>query len=176
MTTRRTSLRPRAWLAVLLGLQLVAWPATATAHPFFVTICQIDHNPETLALEITFRFFTDDLERGLEDHAGTRLFLGTDRESEATDRHLIDYLTSQVDIATDAGPARLRYVGKEVELDLTYCYVEVPDVPVPSRVSITNRILLEQFESQTNIVHVTVGGTQKSLLLRSGHVSDAVEF
>lgn len=170
------ALRRRTAFALLLGLQVAVWPAVGGAHPFYVTICQIDHNPTTRSLEITFRFFTDDLERALEDQADTRLFLGTERELEATDRHFFDYLTSHVDVATDAGPVQFRYVGKEVEPDLTWGYVEVPDVSTPSRISVTNRILLEQFDSQTNIIHVTVGGSQKSLLLRNGHITDAVEF
>ena len=159
-----------------LGCLAAAWLCLAAAHPFYVTLCQIDHNPETRGLEITFRFFTDDLEQALDADAGTRLFLGTPRELDRTDTALFDYLNARVQVDLDGTRATLRFVGKEVEPDLTWCYVDVVDVDAPSHVEVTNRILLERFEAQTNIVHVTVGGTQKSLLLREGAVSGSLTF
>ncbi len=154
----------------------VSLAAIVLAHPFYVTICQIDHNPDTRSLEVTFRFFTDDLERALDSHAETHLYLGTDRELAETDRHLLDYLASRVRLEVDGEPVELRFVGKEVEPDVSWCYVEVLDVVAPSRLTMTNRILLEHFETQTNIVHATVDGEQRSLLLRAGAAVGTLEF
>lgn len=164
----------RTWLA--LGVWAVTATVAVSAHPFYVTVSQIDHNATTRALEITVKFFTDDLERALEQRAGSSPFLGSDREAPTADSELFAYVASHLEIAVDGRATTLRYVGKEVEVDATWCYVEVLDVSPPSRVTITNRLLLDQFDTQSNIVHVKVGGVQKSLLLRQGHVSEHLTF
>jgi len=164
----------RTW--PVLGLWLVVSTGVVSAHPFYVTVSQIDHNASERTLEITIKFFTDDLQRALEQRAGSPLFLGTDREADAASQRLFEYVVANVELVIDGHAATLRYVGKEVETDATWCYVEVVDVASPTRITVTNRLLLDYFDTQSNIVHVKVGGVQKSLLLRDGHVSEQLAF
>lgn len=168
-------LRFKFYLAVL-PVFLLASAVSGIRHPFYVSICQIDHNPEAKSLEITFKIFTDDLEKALEAQGTGKLYLGDPREAQEADRYLYNYLKNQVVIVVNEDTATFRYVGKEVELDVTWCYVEIPKVPEVKTITVTNRILLEIYEDQTNLVHVKAGGRQKSMLLRKGNVTDTVEF
>ncbi|RIK75977.1 hypothetical protein DCC62_12210, partial [candidate division KSB1 bacterium] len=104
------------------------------------------------------------------------LYLGDPREAQEADRYLYNYLKNQVVIVVNGDTATFRYVGKEVEMDVTWCYVEIAQVTEVKKIAVTNRILLEIYEEQTNIVHVKAGGRQKSMLLRKGNVTDMVEF
>lgn len=155
---------------------LLAIVVSGFRHPFYVSICQIDHNPEAKSLEMTFKIFTDDLEKALEAQGTGKLYLGDPRESQEANRYLHNYLKNQVEIVVNGDTAAFRYVGKEVEMDVTWCYVEIAKVPEVKTITVTNRILLEIYEDQTNIVHVKAGRQQKSMLLRKGKIADTVEF
>lgn len=160
----------------VLPVFLLASAVSGARHPFYVSICQIDHNPEAKSLELTFKIFTDDLEKALEAQGTGKLYLGDPREAQEADRYLYNYLKSQVVIVVNGDTAAFRYVGKEVEMDVTWCYVEIASVAEVKKIAVANRILLEIYEDQTNIVHVKVDGKQKSMLLRKGKIADAVEF
>jgi len=145
-------------------------------HPFYVSICQIDHNAKTKSLEVTFKIFTEDLESALEAQGAERLHLGSERESVKTDRYILSYLKSHVTLQVDGDTVAFKYLGKEIEMDETWCYVEVPNVPSVNKLTIRNSLLMENFEAQQNIVHVKVGGKQKSLVLWKDKREGSVEF
>ncbi len=42
-------------------------------HPFYVSVCQVDFNPENRTFEISIKISTDDFERALEETTGKRL-------------------------------------------------------------------------------------------------------
>jgi hypothetical protein len=165
-------------LVVLLaaGAALLAGLAPSRAHPFHVSLCQIDHNPDARSLEITFKLFTDDLEQALEAQGAGRLHLGTEQESEEADRYISRYLERAVQVEVNGKPAAWRFLGKEVELDATWCYAEAPEVSAVKTVSVTDTILLDLFEDQANLVHVKANKQQKSLLLNRANPRGTVEF
>ena len=45
-------------------------------HPFYISVCSINHNIDTNTLEISFQFFTDDLEQALEINGTGQIYLG----------------------------------------------------------------------------------------------------
>ena len=75
--------------------------ALLIAHAYYVTICQIDHNVETASLEITFKFFTDDLENALREAGDSeaRLTVGSDRDE--ADVLVRDYLNKKFILAVN---------------------------------------------------------------------------
>ena len=145
-------------------------------HKFYVSICQIDFNSKTNSMEITFKIFTDDLENTLEAQGTGKLYLGSERESKDADRFIFNYLKTHFDLKVDNRPVQIKFLGKEVELDVTWCYIEVLDVEKITNITVTNSILIEQFEDQTNIVHVKVEKKQKSMLLHKARVSGSLDF
>ncbi|MDX2283289.1 MAG: DUF6702 family protein [Bacteroidia bacterium] len=150
-----------ALLAVLSGLGLAAFH-----HPFYVSVAEINHNPQAGSLEITVKVFTDDLERALEARSGgKRLFLGERQEAPETLPLLGAYLSEVFRIASDGQPRPWNWVGKETELEVTWIYLEIPDVGAPRHLQVENRLLTEYIDTQKNIVHARSGGELQSLLL-----------
>lgn len=170
--------RERWWArlaGILLGL-LSGALLLGFRHPFHVSVCQVDHNPQTQALEITFRIFTDDLEEALAAQGAQRLFLGDARESQAVDRYLCNYLNHAVLFVVNGDTANFRYVGRETETDITWCYVEIHKIAQVKKISVTSRLLQEIFEDQINLVHIKADGKLKSLQLRRGQATGTLEF
>jgi hypothetical protein len=168
-----------AYIAVVLVLALQFRAPLAAAgrpHDFHVCILEINHNLETRALEITVKIFTDDIERSIQALGGGALRLGDPREAANADALLFEYLQNRLSITLDTNPFKISWVGKEVELDALWCYLEVPSVGRFSEIGITNRILTEVFEDQANVVHVTASGITQSLFLSKSSLSGSLTF
>ncbi len=164
-----------------LALLALGWPSEGVGHPFYVSVCTIDFNSENRTLEIEVKIFTDDFERALEETTDRKFFLGTPKELEEADELIERYFEDHLKIWLNDSEIQLNYLGKEVEIDATWCYIESEEIPstkknLQGELTVTNRILLEPFDDQSNIVHITAEGKSKSLLLNRIQVTDSVEF
>jgi hypothetical protein len=63
-----------------------------------------------------------------------------------------------------------RWVGKEVESDLTFCYLELYRKPDFVSLTLTNDLLLAYFPEQQNIVDLSVMGTTQTLVFFKDHI------
>jgi hypothetical protein len=151
-----------AWAFLLIAVLI---SVSTIPHDFHVSITQIDHNPQTQSLEITVRIFTDDLEQTIRNLGGGELRLGGPHEAPDANRLLLEYFQNRLEIRVNDQPSVLKWVGKEIEPDVTWCYLEVYSVPVISSIQITNRILMEVFDDQKNIIHLKDSGQTQSLFL-----------
>ncbi len=156
---------------IALGLIALTW-----RHAYYLSICEIDHNLHTKALEIAVKIFTDDLEEALEAQGVEKLHLGTPQESKQAGRYIFEYLKNKLTFVVDGDTAAFDYVGKEVEMEVTWCYVEARNVAAVKKIAVSNRLLLERHDEQANIVHVKTGGMRKSLLLHKNKTAATLEF
>jgi hypothetical protein len=147
-----------------------------TSHKFYVSLVQIDHKQESGSLQVTMRIFTDDLERALDGYENRETNLGTQKELPGTNEILFNYISDNFRVTVNGRPATLSFVGKEVEVDVTWCYVEATGIPSLQSISVTNRMLTEVYEEQVNIIQIESGGINRSMLLKGGKPSDSVVF
>ncbi len=143
-----------------------------SAHPFYVSICELDYNREAESLEISLRIFTDDIENTLQNWSSKKLYLGEPNEIAQADSLLKDYILQVFSIKIDKEKPTLIYLGKEVEQELTWIYLEARNIPDFDEIEISNRLLFQSYPSQTNLVHVNHRQKIKSLLLTKNSPSD----
>lgn len=158
--------------AVVLALLLVSGApkgapqeTTAPAHPLYITVTEISHNPKDKILEISCKIFTNDLETVLEKAAKTKVDLSNAANKAATDKLIDEYVEKHLRLKVDGRAAGLHFVGSEKEADGTWSYFQVNDVPAVKRIDVVNDLLYDAFNQQINIMHVTVGGQRKSTRL-----------
>ncbi len=157
---------------VLMGISISSY----AIHQYYVSICQIDHNPKSETLEITFKIFTDDLERALEEQGKYDIELGTPKEHPATDSLIAKYIYDHFELKIDGLTKPMYFLGKEAELEATWCYVEVYKVPEIKELFIYNSILVDVFDDQNNLIHLNYKGEKSSLILHRGNVRKEVTF
>lgn len=132
-------------------------------HPFHVSVCDIEHDPETKALQISQRMFIDDLEIGLKAFHGVEKVDTYKPEDPARLDSLIEsYLKARLFIRVDEKELTLNYLGSELEGDARWAYLEVEGLESVTTAEISNLILLESFADQENIVHFKAKGKLKS--------------
>ena len=151
-------------------------PGSAVRHPFFVSTTEINHNAADKNLEISCRIFTDDFETTLTRAYHSKVDLFKPKDTAALDRFIFDYIKKHLVIKLDGKPVTLEYVGHEREQESVWSYLQVPNTPVPKKIEISNNILYDAFDQQINIMHVSVGGTRKSLKLNYPETAAKLEF
>ena len=152
------------WRLCLLVVAVLCVSANDGDHKFYISKTIIEFNPRSQQLEISVKMFTDDVEYMLGQVHGKPVKLGTDNESADADALLEQYLKQHFLCAVDGVGMEWRWVGKEVESDLIYCYLELYRKPDFTTFTLTNDLLVAYFPNQQNIVDLSIMGNTQTLV------------
>lgn len=131
-------------------------------HEFYISITSIDYNKETKQIEITGQYTAHDIEKAILKQTHIDLHVGEANEHEKADSLIYNYITSRLNLTTDKS-LKLNFVGKEFNLDETlWVYLESEPISKPKKITITNSVMTELFDAQSNITHVNFGSKQQT--------------
>ncbi len=150
--------------------------ASSVLHPFYVSVTEINHNASTKSLEISCKFFAEDLEQILEKDYKTQLDISAAKDKAAFDKDIPDYVTKRLALMVDGKPVALHYIGFEKDKESAYAYFEVSGIASVKNISATNSLLHDFIDQQINIMHVTVGGKRQSTKLDYPETKAAFNF
>lgn len=146
-------------------------------HPFHVSVCDIEHDPETKALQISQRLFMDDLALGLQNfHKLEYVDTYKPKDLKKLDSLIGAYIKAKLFITVDGKDVTFNYLGSELEGDARWCYIEVKDIDKVKQAEVANALLTETFDDQENIVHFKANGKLKSYKLNKREVSHTFKF
>jgi hypothetical protein len=158
-------------LFVLTGcLALLSWtPARRAdlraAHPYYISVVEINHNAKDKTLEISCKIFTNDFESTLEKNYKTKVDLTSPKDKAAMDKMVSDYVSKRLSLKADGRPVSYSYIGYEKQDEAIYSYFEVDNIPTVKKLDVTNSLLHDFSDQQINIVHCIVGGKRQSTKL-----------
>ena len=145
------------------------------SHKFYVSLVQVEFNQETEAVEITMKIFTDDLEYAIS--GSQRPYgLGAENEPPEADSILYGYIRKNFSITVNGKLYALNYIGKEVEMDVTWIYTEILGIESISSIEVSNLMLTELFADQVNLVNVKYLGQKKGMLLNRNNSSGIIHL
>ncbi len=162
--------------SVLIISLLLFWSATANAHPFYVSIVQVDFNKENKTLEISVKTFINDLMLALRNGGAPELFLGEERENKESDKTIFEYLKSNLEFTVNGKPVTFSFVGKELETDVVWSYLEIENIKELKKIEVKCSILTKTYDSQSNIIQINNGHEIKNLLLSKRKTEGSVTF
>jgi hypothetical protein len=120
-------------------------------HDFFVSILTIRHTPATRTLDLTWRITAHDIEHALENVAPLKL--GSDKEHPKADSILNAYFKQHL-VLFQEKQLTWNWVGKELDGETLYCYLQVDSISSPKDLLVQNTLLQDLFYEQQNLVHV----------------------
>lgn len=137
------------------------------AHDYYVGHTSIKYSEKNSSLELTTKLFTDDLLEVV-DAQNNDIFEPMLRQY--MQNHLVVYLNGQ------KKAEQLVWVGFEQEGDVTWIYQEIQRVKRLNEIKVSNKLLIDFFEQQSNIVQVTVGNQTKGMLFDSRETQKITTF
>ncbi|MEZ4798414.1 MAG: DUF6702 family protein [Flavobacteriales bacterium] len=137
-------------------------------HKFYVTNNIVEYNARTKLYEVTCKIFTDDLERAISPD-GKSMFLGSENENIDADAFIEKYVSDHFKITLNGQKMTFKYIGKEVEPDLTHVYFEFSYVDLPTSVTVENNCFFDIFEGHKNIIDLRLNGWYKTVILTAEH-------
>lgn len=151
------------------------------AHEFYLSICQVKYKPGDKAIRVSARLFINDLEDTIADSSGLRLMLNTDRQSAESDRRVFDYLRQKIGLKVNGRLLEARWVRLNFDYDAAICELEYPldnrqKAVEIENIYIGNRILLEKFDGQNNIVRLNIAGQKRTLQMDKRITSEMISF
>ena len=89
---------------------------------------------------------------------------------------LKEYLFQKFKIHVNGTPVSYTYIGKEYDIDVVKCYLEVTNVKKLSTLEIENKVLHDMFDEQQNIIHVKKNKKRRSLVLEKENPKGLLNF
>ncbi|MEQ8414586.1 MAG: hypothetical protein RIB71_08960 [Imperialibacter sp.] len=160
-------------MIVHISFVFVTW----LAHPFHVSVCDVEFNDKTKALEISQRIFLDDLEEALRKKSGwTTLDVVNPSDKKRFDALMKEFVIENLSIEINNKPVKLSYLGHEMESDAIWCYLEVTGVNNLTTIGVENSVLIDTFPDQVNLVHVKKEGKIRSLKLYRDNIKGSIDY
>ena len=150
--------------------------SAAPAHKFYVSITKMEYVKEKNSLQIITKIFTDDIEDVLQQRYDPAISLDTKKETNAAAEALKKYILQKINIKVNGKPVVLNYIGKEYDTDMVVAYMEVTGINTLKNVEIENKVLMELFPDQQNIVHLKTSKNRRSLILDKDQPSGKLKF
>ncbi len=131
-------------------------------HPIHVSTSNIEYNSQDNKLEVICTMFTDDFEAALAKQYRAKTDLNKAEMHAAMDALIKQYIAANLNIKTDNAPAKLNYLGFEINREAVDVYLESDKIPAIKKVDVDVSLVYNLFDDQINIVHIIVNGVRKS--------------
>jgi hypothetical protein len=135
----------------------------ALAHKFHASITQMDYDDKSKSVKVVTRFFVDDFETAISQHAKRSVKFNTPQalKDKANADAVLAYVRERFELKSRAGaPVRFTWVGMEVQADMIWVYFEGKLPGGLAGAQVRNRLLHELFADQVNIVNFKFDGKQ----------------
>ena len=146
------------------------------AHKFYVSVTQIEYVKEKESVEIVMRIFIEDLEKLLRERYDKNITLNASKSEKQIDSYIENYVAKKVLIKVNNNPLDFKFLGKEYEDDIVFCYLEIEDVSEITNFEISNTLFFEVFKEQQNIIKTNINTEMESFVLTSQKNKAEVHF
>lgn len=144
-----------------------------SAHTFHTSLTRIDYNAKEKLVEISIQLFMHDLIPALERRAKHKIDL---EKSADADRILFDFVNENFALNDKSDqPKKLVFVGKELQVDTIYVYVETSSDEAPENYNLKDAFFFDSFPEQTNLVVARINDKKADLLFKSGDKFKRIE-
>lgn len=146
-------------------------------HPMHVSVTEIKFDEKDKELEVVSRIFIDDFEKTLQNKLQQpELDILQPKNGLTTDQMAEKYLIEHIKITLDKKAQTIDYLGHEREGEAFIFYFVVSKVKKWKTIEISNDVIMETHDDQSNLVHVTVQENVKSLRLTREKSADKLTF
>ena len=160
-----------------IGFIILLIPLFAfTTHKYYISSTKIEYKKESKTIQITMRFFVDDLQESINSTYSKNIELALPNEPEEIDSLIINYVSKKLDVTINSNKKAYSFLGKEYHNDEIYIYLEIENVEFIKAIEIKNSMLMEIFPEQQNIIKLYINNAKKTFLLTKQKDKDSLKF
>ena len=145
-------------------------------HKFYVSTTKVEYAKEKKSIQIISKIFVEDLEQVLQERYSSRVQLDPKKETDLDQSYLLNYISQKLKFKINEKEAQLIYIGKEYDIDILNIYFEIEDVDSLESIRIENKILIDLFPEQQNIIHFSNEKNKRNLILDKNHPTGLLNF
>ena len=161
---------------IIFCLLIFPFFAGFVAHKFYVSTTKVEYVKERKSIQIISRIFVEDLEQVLQERYSSRVQLDPKKETDLDQSYLLNYISQKLKFKINEKEAQLIYIGKEYDIDILNIYFEIEDVDSLESIRIENKILIDLFPEQQNIIHFSNEKNKRNLILDKNHPTGLLNF
>merc|ERR1712154_252674 len=128
------------------------------AHDFYISISQIEFNPESRNFEVSIKLTAHDIEYCAELLEGKQLILDDSLSQTEVNKYIHDLVSDQIKMYVNGQDLSFDLIGFEVLLDESlWIYLEFKSGLSSNQINtveIENKVLIDCFEKQQNHHHL----------------------
>ncbi len=147
-----------------------------SVHKYYISLTKIDFIKDKNEVQVTMRIFIDDLQATLNTAYHTNIELALPDESKQIDSLINTYLLKKFILTINGNKKEYTYLGKEYEDDVVYLYLEAENITKITAIKVKNSMLMDEFESQKNIIKIHINNTKRTFLLTKKKDNDLLQF
>jgi len=133
-------------------------------HDIHLSICKINYNKESKSIELSFRFFTDDIEKAVKNYNGKKIISIKGKKIKEADKYLVNYILSKFSIKVKNNRINYDFIGWEIKETVIWCYIEIKNINLANKILVKNKLLIEIFSNQKNIIILNSGNYKKNIV------------
>jgi len=152
---------------IKIALVLLVFPllSSFSVHKFYVSITKVEYIKEESSLQIITKIFIEDAEKTLRERYDPNIHLASEKETSADEKYLTEYIFQKLKIKVNGESVEMNYIGKEYETDIVKSFFEIKDLSEVETIEIENKVLMDMYPEQQNIIHFKNKKVRKSLML-----------
>jgi hypothetical protein len=163
----------KAFILAFLLFTFYLIPIWASAHRFHTSLTRMDYNSESKSLELTIQLFSHDIVETFEQKFKKKIDLD---QTSKIDKLIFEYLKENFILKGKSGQtAKIKWVGKEAKVDLTWVYLEIPFTENLEGANLQNTIFFEMYQEQTNYVICRFEQKKADLFFKIGDKSKEIQ-
>ncbi|MCF6222291.1 MAG: peptidase E [Flavobacteriaceae bacterium] len=147
-----------------------------SVHKYYISLTKIDFKASKKSVQITMRFFIDDIENTLQSRYNIPFELATKQENKKSDFYLEKYIKQRFKIHINGEEKLSNYLGKEYENDVVYFYLEINGIEQINQFQVQNNMLMETFEDQENYIKLDINNLKKTFILIKANDKEMLKF
>jgi len=161
---------------IIFCLLIFPFLAGFVAHKFYVSTTKVEYVKERKSIQIISKIFVEDLELVLQERYSSRVQLDPKKETDLDQNYVLNYILQKLKFKINEKEAQLIYIGKEYDIDILNIYFEIEDVDSLESIRIENKILIDLFPEQQNIIHFSNEKNKRNLILDKNHPTGLLNF
>lgn len=131
-------------------------------HPYFLSVTEIEYQPQEKSIQIASKIFTDDFEDALSKEFNIKMEISSTTEKKKNEALINLYFQKHLKLFLNGKQLQFELVGFEKQEEAIWTYLEVKNISALKTITVFNDLLYQIRQDQINIIHCKYNNERKS--------------